>query len=125
MISVKMDKPLMERTWVKSTISLVSLGAIIGIYFALKNSTFEWSLTAIDHIQDSHGDALKNFCVCLNFFGGQFPNIFVISVFCAMFKRRHHAFSYVVLWNLQVFFDTFFKLVLHEARPSMVSEIGK
>ncbi len=50
MISVKMDKPLLERTWFKSAISLVSLGAIIGIYFALKNSTFEWSLNAIGHI---------------------------------------------------------------------------
>ena len=53
-------------------------------------------------------------------FGGQFPNILVIAIFVAMFKRRHHAFSYLVLWSIQVFFDTFFKLAFHQARPSML-----
>ena len=59
--------------------------------------------------------------IFIGVFGGQFPNILVIAVFVAMFKRRHHAFSYLVLWSIQVFFDTFFKLAFHQARPSMIS----
>ena len=47
-------------------------------------------------------------------------NLIVIALFIAMFKRRHQAFSYLILWNFQVFLNGFFKLVMRQGRPAMV-----
>ena len=59
-------------------------------------------------------------CFVLAWFAGNIPNVLVICVFIAMFKRRKQAFSYLILWFMQVFLNTFLKLALRQGRPSMV-----
>ena len=56
----------------------------------------------------------------ISWFGGNVPNCIVIAIFTAMFKRRHQAFSYLILWFMQVFFNSFLKLAMRQGRPSMV-----
>ena len=62
---------------------------------------------------------MKNFFTLPKYIGGVIPNVVVIAVFVAMFKRRHQAFSYVILWMLQTFLENFFKLVTLQPRPSI------
>ena len=78
-----------EIKWVQILISILSFGAIIGIYALLVSATYAWSVDTIKKIQYEPRSGLRVFCNFLDFWGGQLPNAFVILVFTAMFKRRH------------------------------------
>ena len=106
--------------WVKAGISLVTFAIILVIEFTTREALFAWSITAIIDFQNKHSDSMKYFWQYIVMFGGQAPNLFVIFIFVAMFKRRHQAFSYVSLWCAQIFLEVWFKLCFHEARPPMV-----
>ena len=51
--------------------------------------------------------------------GSELPNILIIIFFTALFKRRHQAFSYMLLFTLQILLMNFFQLATHQARPNM------
>ena len=106
--------------WVRIALSAVSFSLIIVLQVLIDDALFNWSVGAIYSIEEQYGDPLKNFCLFCSRFGGQAPNILVICIFTAMFKRRHQAFSYLILWMVQIFVESFFKLVMHSARPSQV-----
>ena len=104
----------------RTAVSALSLIAIFTFDLLTRESIFTWSLTAIPKIEDGTGDWLKIICLILWKIGGQVPNIIVVLLFTAMFKRRHQAFSYLLLWSFQVFIETFSKFAMREPRPSMV-----
>ena len=56
---------------------------------------------------------LKNFLSFMGFFGTLWPNLIVITLWIALFKRRQQAFSYTILLCAQIFFSQFFKLIMH------------
>ena len=113
-------KENLANKWVRLAISIISLSVIIGIYEAIKDPLFNWSVLAIENIETKSGNGLKYTSMVISWFGANVPNVIVICIFVAMFKRRNQAFSYLALWFMQVFINSFFKLALRQARPSMV-----
>ena len=103
-----MEKNDKRLVWFKIAISIAIFCAIIGIYFGLKAWLYSWSITTIKGIEEKRGEVLKTFCTVLAYIGGQSLNILTVYIFTAMFKRRHQAFSYLVLWSSQVFLIYFF-----------------
>ena len=81
-------------------LSVLGLAVIVTIYILLENNTYKWSLDAIKTMESSESDVLKGFCKALKTFGSQAPNVITVSVYIAMFKRRHQAFSYLILWQV-------------------------
>jgi len=104
---------------IKLTVSVLSFATIIGIAFPLRKALYNWSLCGIQKIQSEYTRSLKDFAVFVSFFGSQFFNVVLIAVFLAMFKRRHQAFSFLLLWCSQIFFTILLKLAIHQPRPYM------
>ena len=82
-------KEFFDNTWVRLAISIVSLAVLIGIYEAIKDPLFNWSVSAIVNIETNGGTGLKWISHILSWCGDNIPNVMVICVFVAMFKRRH------------------------------------
>ena len=113
---------ILDNIWVRIVISAISFAAIIGINQVIQAPLFTWSVAAIEKVEQNQSNALKYTCYVLSWSSWNSPNVLVICIFTAMFKRRKQAFSYLLLWFAQVFLNAFLKLALRQGRPSMVTK---
>ena len=104
----------------KAFAALLSLGVIVGIYIALYRNTYDWSVKVAKDLKDSRGLQIWNTFMLI--FGTKITASLPVVVFVAMFKRRHQAFSFLILWTFQIFLVNFFKLATHTAVPYLTDE---
>ena len=78
-----------KNTKLQIFLSILGFIVTIGVYEWLRVATFKWSVTTIVTIEENNGIWLERFCKFVKIFGAQIPNVIVIFVFTAMFKRRH------------------------------------
>ena len=89
----------LQNPWWRLALSITAFFLIIGFDLLTRRPLYDWSVTHIPLVEANAGNWLKVICSLLVPLGGQLPNLIVIGVFTAMFKRRHQAFSYLFLWN--------------------------
>ena len=80
---------LLQNPWVRLVISVLVFIAILVIDLTTREQLYNWSVKEIPVLESNTGDWLKFICNMLYTLGGQIPNLIVIIVFTAMFKRRH------------------------------------